>query len=237
MMDVSSNIVNFIKELVKEFAAEGLVDIARGGNGKVASTVAKVATDRIKKSGEYRHELVSFWRYELKQADSDAAESFIRRHRMREKREKRTYYVGRSKPPYEAGSEQFMINVLGEVYKNLDPNKEKEENREREREARLELFTYMGNLSDKEFDSFLVMLHNDTVRQWITKAWETASHFGKEAYKAAERAVSATLQKIESIIPEPEQVKKAVEATDKTVAGAVRWLNSKADSWLTERGA
>lgn len=234
-----------VKELAGEIIEETLwgfvAKLFTGGFKDLFSSAAQkgieTAQDRAKKGEEYRHELAAWINKDLRDADLNAAKNLLRRWSAREQNQKRTYYVGRSKPEYEPGSESFMIHVLGKVFEHLDPENESEENREREEEARLELFKFMGNMEDKEFDSFLVVLHNDTFEQWVVKAWHYVSKFGQEGYRIAKKVAKALQVKMENAIPEPDQVKNAVNAVDSVVATGVRKVNSMADSWLKQRGA
>lgn len=208
-----------VKELFKQFGleigAEVVAEKLVGGNekveGKGAEKMARAVGQRMKSEAEYRDELFAFIGSTLMEEDREAAENLRRRHSMRQHEEKRTYKIGRRKPPYEPGDEDHFVITLGRLYKNIgnDAN-------EKERGLRLTVFKWLGHMDDKEFDEALEFLTNDMLQQRVVKFF---------------RSLQETFGRLIDRFPSLEEVANAIEKGLNSSANALENI----DSWLANQ--
>lgn len=151
-------------ELLKEMGIAGLVagimdtarDAVKDGVKKVGdATITKITKEMEE---EYRDRLFAFIR-SLATIDPYASAQLIRRHEDRQYCRPRRYG---SHDPYVYGDENKFVKLLSKLYIGLDEPDEQN--------ARVQIFIWLGHLSNKEFDSRLEFLNHDVVVQYIKRA-------------------------------------------------------------------
>ncbi|MEK7146665.1 MAG: hypothetical protein AAB772_00225 [Patescibacteria group bacterium] len=146
-----------MKELSKKGAREG------------SRIIVKKLTD------EHRAEVLVFIVRELAQADQIAADNLLRRQKMRQ------FCEGK----YQPGDEDKYVTLLAKLYLTLDgtdgSGKEKADG-QKERDSRLQIFRWLGGISDPDFDAALEFLNHDVFIQWLKKSWSWLAEISKYIY-------------------------------------------------------
>lgn len=153
--------INFnLGEILKEVGIVGLIagimdmakDAFRNGVKKVGDGVVAKITKELEE--EKRAEMLAFIR-SLAAIDLKASKQLLKRQMDRQECKARTY--GDNKP-YVPGDENSYVKLLTKLYIAL--SKPDEQN------TRVQVFVWLGNLDDEEFDSRLEFLSHDVVLQY-----------------------------------------------------------------------
>ncbi|MBI3638397.1 hypothetical protein HY227_01480 [Candidatus Wolfebacteria bacterium] len=127
----------------------------------------EIAAEKLtKKFAERRDEMLSFIRGLVSRGGSAkrASQNLIKRWEKRQKRAKKSYRVNGKVAYYKPYDEAIFAERITKLYTSLDEKGE--------RKARIEIFIWIGNMSDEEFDLFLEFLNHDIVIQFLRRSWE-----------------------------------------------------------------
>lgn len=237
------NIMKAIMALLGDFGKELVVEmgsdlILRGGgtqrqeiSGNAGAKIGQAVSMRVKKSEEYRDELLAFIGTELPKHGEDAekaSENLLLWHTKRCKNRSTGKYgrIGSSLKRYQPGDEDFFVNALGSLYESLSD--------EHEHELRIETFEWLGSLEEPDFNNKLEFLHNDVLRQWFLRAVRLLNMMGAELKKWLSFVVEkmqSMLSYVEEKIPEPDSVEQFVRNMDTTTTNGLRRFNA----WLENK--
>lgn len=186
-----------VKEIIK-FILEGLRELG------IAEFTHRTAVEKpgMKKREGRRREMLAYITTKLKLMPGTIG-NFERRMAARLNKEQRTY---EPKAPYPPNSKNTAVNLLGELYHNLSG--------ENEKDIRDEVFKHILETdNDQQFDLWIDLLENDSVRQNFHKIWWSFKRCG-----------GGIQMFFEKLWPE-------IKKTDPIVAEKLRnlrsWLNSK----------
>jgi hypothetical protein len=155
-------------EILKEIGIAGLMasimDAAKGAVKDGVKKAGDAVFTKISKEmeEEYRVRLLTFIR-ELAIIDPWASAQFIRRHEDRQFCRPRTYGNHKS---YVSNDENKYVMLLSKLYIGLDEPEEQN--------ARVQIFKWLGNIPDEEFDSRIEFLNHDMVIQYATRLLKKA---------------------------------------------------------------
>ena len=156
-MAINLNFTEILKEMGIAGVMVGIMDAIKEALKDGAKKAGEVATDKIlKKFEERRDEMLAFIRG-LSAIDPYASATLLRRHEERNFCQKRSY----SDECYKPGDENEFVELLTKLYVALDEPDE--------RNIRIQVFKWLGNIPDKEFDARLEFLKHDVVLQWLKK--------------------------------------------------------------------
>ncbi len=202
-------------EILKEIAIAVGFDVAfkkfaEKEGVALAQFVEKKLTD------EHRAELLAFIR-ELATYDKEASDKLLDRQRQRQYCARKTYPDAHGNyATYAPGEEDRLVTLLTKLYMALADNHE-------ERSSRIEVFTWLGHMEDREFDAALEFLHHDVIFQWFQKARQIVVMAWPQFYSRDPRN-PGLWQKTHA----SENIKEA----DRKIAGALNTFNA----WLDRKG-
>lgn len=165
------NLGEIFKEVVIAGVIAGLVDGFKVGARKEGEIVAEKI---VKKFEEHRAEMLAFLRG-LAASDKEASEKLFERQRIRSLCQKKFYSEERYKP----GDEDLYVELLTKLYMALNEPSEKE--------IRVEVFKWLGHLSDEDFDLTIEFLKHDVFIQWLRRFWGGFKTISKEFYSALKK--------------------------------------------------
>ncbi|MFA5098843.1 MAG: hypothetical protein WC461_01335 [Candidatus Paceibacterota bacterium] len=142
---------------------DGLREWLKSNGQQAGQEIGKKAYKRLIE--EKRSELLAFLHNELEAQDPVAAKNIFRRQQARQNCEKRTYGNGEE---YLPGDEDKMIFLLAKLYMAMECI-DGEDKTCADKKKCTEIFKWMGNLSDEEFDSKLEFLNHDSVTQLLKR--------------------------------------------------------------------
>lgn len=157
--------INFnIGEVLKEVGITGLMIAIFDALKNTVKDGAKEAGDVLKKKiteeliEEKRGEMLGFLR-SLAANDLKASKTLLDRQVARQGCEPRNYKDKNGiNQPYLPGDENTFVKLLTKLYMALDEPDEQN--------TRVQVFVWLGNLEDEEFDSRLEFLNHDVVLQY-----------------------------------------------------------------------
>ena len=148
-------------ELLKEIGITGLIiaiveaakEAFKDGAKKVGDKIVIKITKEMEE--EKRAEMLAFIR-SLAAEDKLASDTLMERQQARQRCQKRSYEPYK---PYEPGDENKFVKLLTKLYIALDELDE--------RNARTQVFIWLGNINDEDFDARLEFLDHDIALQYL----------------------------------------------------------------------
>ncbi|MEK7520018.1 MAG: hypothetical protein AAB581_02120 [Patescibacteria group bacterium] len=180
-----------IPEFIRELGGALGLDILFKG---LTRESARVVIEELKKkvTDEHRAELLVYIRGLIGYGPEgiNASAALLRRQQMRKEQRERAYAPHAK---YESWSEDEFVTLLSKLYLFLSDTVQ-------ERESRREVFLWLGNVGDQEFDAFIQTLHHEKILQLIKKYWHELKKAWEEFWKWAATQLRPVNDSMESYV-------------------------------------